>query len=232
MLRDGIAATTPAVPNYGIDSDRLLTRDTLVAALRRRWDGRYAVDEFGGDPHLQDFVLAPVLGRIRLRVEGNARLPSAGPALLVVNRGPWFAEPFVLSGAVQREVGRRLRIVGLPSLPGFAPLAHKVGGIGRRAGDVAAVLRAGHLAVAPLAPSFSTTGAGDAPRAAIGATLEFPLLPVAVVPGGPVGMPLRPWRVSVGEPLAAPEGTEPGDPLAAAELAEQARTAIARMLCA
>ena len=51
-----------------------------------------------------------------------------------------------------------------------------------------------------------------------------------VRPGGPLGLPVRPWVVSVGEPLAPPEGTEPGDPLAAAELAEQARAAIADML--
>jgi hypothetical protein len=74
------------------------------------------------------------------------------------------------------------------------------------------------------------TGTGEAPRAVIAATLGFALLPVAVRPGGPVGLPVRPWVVSVGEPLAPPEGTEPGDPLAAAELAEQARAAIADML--
>jgi len=226
---DALAASRPDVPNYGIDDDRLLARDTVVEALRRRWRGSYAVDELGGDPHLQDFLLAPVLGRIRMAIEGGEHLPATGGALLVANRGPGFAEPFVLSGAVQRTVGRRLRLVGMPNPPLLGSLGHKLGGVGRRAGDVAAVLRAGHLAAAPLAMRV-TGGAGEAPRGVIGATLGFPLIPVAVRPGGPAGVPVRPWAVAVGAALFPPEDTAPGDPLAAAELAEQVRAEIARML--
>jgi len=51
-----------------------------------------------------------------------------------------------------------------------------------------------------------------------------------VRPGGPGGVPLRPWAVTVGAPLLPPDDTEPGDPLAAAELAEQVRAEIAAML--
>ena len=225
-----LADVRAEVPNYGIDSDRLLARDSVVDAARRRWAGRYAVDEFGGDPHLQDFLLAPIVGRIPLHVVGGDRLPRTGPALLVANRGPGFVEPFVLSGAIQREVGRRLRVVGMPNPPLLGTLTHKLGGVGRRAGDVASVLRAGHLAAAPLAMSLSATGVGEAPRALIAATLGFPLLPVAVKAGGPAGLPVRPWVVSFGEELVPPDGTEPGDPLAAAELSEAVRAAIAEML--
>lgn len=225
-----LADARARVPNYGIDSDRLLARDSFVDAARRRWAGRYAVDEFGGDPHLQDFVLAPLVGRIPLHIVGGDRLPMTGPALLVANRGPGFVEPFVLSGAVQRAVRRRVRLVGLPNPPLLGTLTHKLGGVGRRAGDVAAVLRAGHLAAAPSAISLSATGVGEAPRAVIAATLGFPLLPVAVKAGGPAGLPVRPWVVSFGEELAPPEGTEPGDPLAAAELSEAVRAAISGML--
>lgn len=225
-----LADARAEVPNFGIDSDRLLARDSLLDAARRRWAGRYAVDEFGGDPHLQDFVLAPVVGRIPLHVIGGDRLPRFGPALLVANRGPGFLEPLVLSGAVQRTVRRRLRLVGMPNPPLLGTLTHKLGGVGRRAGDVAAVLRAGHLAAAPLAMTLSATGVGEAPRAVIAATLGFPLLPVAVRAGGPAGLPTRPWVVTVGDVLAPPEGTEPGDPLAAAELAEAVRAAISGML--
>jgi 1-acyl-sn-glycerol-3-phosphate acyltransferase len=225
-----LATPRPAVPNYGIDNDRMVARDGVLDAVRRRWDGRYAVDEFGGDPHLQDLLLVPLVGRIPIHVEGGERIPATGAALLVANRGLTVAVPFVISAAVQRLVGRRLRLVGLPNPPLLGVLTHKFGGVGRRAGDVAAVLRAGHLAAAPLAATLSPTGAGEAPRAVIGATLGFPLLPVAVRPGGPVGLPVRPWVVKVGAPLSPPEGTEPGDPLAAAELSEQVRAAIADLL--
>lgn len=225
-----LADARAEVPNYGIDSDRLLARDSWVDAARRRWSGRYAVDEFGGDPHLQDFLLAPVVGRIPLQVVDGGRLPRLGPALLVANRGPGLLESLVLSGAVQREVRRRLRLVGMPNPPLLGTLTHKLGGVGRRAGDVAAVLRAGHLAAAPLAVSLPGTGVGEVPRAVIAATLGFPLIPVAVKAGGPAGLPVGPWVVSVGEVLSPPEGAEPGDPLAAAELSEAVRAAIAEML--
>ena len=229
-MPDALATSRPSVPNYGIDNDRLGGRDTVIGALRRRWEGRYAVDEFGGDPHLQDFVLAPVVGRIPVHVEGGEHLPVEGGALLVANRGPGFTEPFVVSGAVQRTVGRRLRLVGLPNPPLLGMVSHKLGGVGRRAGDVAAVLRAGHLAAAPLAMQVSSGRAGEAPRPVIAATLGFPLIPVAVRPGGIAGLPLAPWVVTVGPALLPPDDAAPGDPLAAAELAEQVRAEIAAML--
>src|SRR5688572_28537080 len=116
MMSPTVAARA-AVPNYGIDADRLLASDSVVDALRRRLDGRYAVDEFGGDPHLQDLVLNPVVVRIPVEVRHGDRLPRLGPALLVANRSLGYAEPFVLTAAVHQRTRRRLRIVGMPHLP-------------------------------------------------------------------------------------------------------------------
>jgi len=222
---------TPSV-NYGIDADRVLVLDRPLAALARRIDGRYAVDEFGGDPHLQDLLLAPVLAGLRIEVEHGERIPRHGSALLVANRS--FAvgslEPAVLVAAVRRVARRRLRVFGLPEFPIAGVWLHKLGSIGRRPHDVAALLRAGHLAVAPLAPTWVRSTAGDPPRGLLAATLGFPVVPVAVRPGGPFRTPLRAWHVAVGEMLAPPAGTRPGDQLAAAELAEQVRAAITGML--
>jgi hypothetical protein len=64
----------------------------------------------------------------------------------------------------------------------------------------------------------------------IGATLGFPVLPVAVRPSGPVGLPVGGWVVAVGPPCRPPDGTATDDPLAAAELAEDVRRAVAAML--
>jgi hypothetical protein len=219
-----------AVPNYGIDADRLLGSDSIVAALRRRVDGRYAVDEFGGDPHLQDLLLNPVVDRIRVEVRHGDRLPRLGPALLVVNRSLGFAEPLVLTAAVHQRTRRRLRIVAVPDVPLARALTHKLGGIGSRAADVAAVLRAGHLTAAPLAPSWWGVRAKEVPRALLAATMGFPVFPVAIRPGGPLGLWVRPWIVSVGEPLSPPAGTSLGDPLVAAELSEAVHHSITAML--
>ena len=117
-------AARAAVPNYGIDADRLTSGDSLVDALRRRFDGRYAVDEFGGDPHLQDLLLNPVVNRIRVEVRSGDRLPRLGPALLVANRSLGLAEPFVLTADVHQRNRRRLRIAGSPDLPLVGGFTH------------------------------------------------------------------------------------------------------------
>ena len=57
------------------------------------------------------------------------------------------------------------------------------------------------------------------------AALGYPVVPVAVRPGGPIGLPLGAWRVTVGAPLLVGEIGD-RDPLTAAELAELAREAV------
>lgn len=232
-------AAPASVPNYGIDADRLLATDDLLSAIRRRVSGRYAVDEFGGDPHLMDMFL-PLTRTIRVHVEHGDRIPRRGPALLVSNRGLGVVEPVVLGAAVREAVARRLRVVGAPEVPVLGPAMRKLGAIGYRPDDVAAMLRAGHLAAAPLGPTWlraaeadvgwPTRGGGLPPRELIVATLGFPVIPIAIRPAGPLGLPIRGWRVTVGEALLPPEGTEPGELLAAAELAEEVRRAVGVLL--
>jgi hypothetical protein len=53
---------------------------------------------------------------------------------------------------------------------------------------------------------------------------------MAVVPGGPGALPIRPWRVVVGPVVATGTDAVPGDRLAAAELAERARAAVNALL--
>lgn len=218
-----------AVPNYGIDSDRVLDIDGLLPALRRRIDGRYAVDEFGGDPNLFDMV-APLGVGLRTDVIGAENLPRSGAALIVSNRGLGVMEPLVLVLAVRRAAHRRLRIVGAPDMPMIGPTLHKLGAVGYRPDDVAALLRSGHLAAAPLGPTWLRGGAGEPPRALVVATLGYPVIPVAVRRGGPIGLPIRPWRVIVGAPMLPPQGTDSDDQLAAAELAEAVRDAVGALL--
>jgi hypothetical protein len=197
--------------------------------------GQFAVDEFGGDPHVMDLFAPLPAAVIRVDVEHGERLPRTGAALLVTNRGLGIAEPMVLGLAVRRAVGRRLRVVGAPEIPVLGPFTRKLGAIGYRPDDVAAVLRAGHLAGAPLGMTWLRAGAGEPPRPLVAATLGVPVVPVAIRQGGPFGLslgvwPMPPWRVAVGEALLPPPGTPPHDQLAAAELAEQVRDTIAALL--
>jgi 1-acyl-sn-glycerol-3-phosphate acyltransferase len=221
--------TQTSVPNYGIDADRLLATDDLMSAIRRRISGQYAVDEFGGDPHLMD-VFLPLTRSIRVQVEHGDRIPRRGAALLVSNRGLGVVEPVVLGAAVRQAAKRRLRVIGAPEVPVLGPAMRKLGAIGYRPDDVAAMLRAGHLAAAPLGPTWIREGLGEPPRELVVATLGFPVIPMAIRPAGPLGLPILGWRVSVGEPVLPPDGTEPDDLLAAAELAEEVRRAVGALL--
>ena len=56
------------------------------------------------------------------------------------------------------------------------------------------------------------------------------MIPVAVVPGGPAGLPIRPWRIIVGPMVETETDEVPGDTLAAAELAVRTRAAIRKLL--
>lgn len=228
--RVGSRRVTPsrARLTFGLDDDRVGPAETLPSALRRRLDGRYPRDPFGLDPHLQDLV-SPLFSLVgRAEVQGGDNIAARGPALLVSNRGFGLLEPVVLTVAVRQARGRRLRIVGTPDIPVFGDAMRALGGIPAYPDDLAALLRAGHLAAAPLGPTWLRTGVGTPPLQLLQAAAGFPVLPVAVVPGGPLGLPVRPWRVSVGEPIVT--AGDPDDPLEAAELGEAARAGVARLL--
>ena len=224
-----MSVSVSGVVAYGIDEDRAQTPEAPWTALRRRFGGRYPIDPHGFDPQLQD-MLAPFLGLgVRVDVEGAEHLPERGPALLVCNRALGLVEPLALTVAVRASIRRRLRIVGVPDLPLVGDALHKLGGIGAYHGDLAALLRAGHLAAVPLGPTWLARGVGTPPLGLLVAALGYPVIPAAVVPGGPLGLPIKPWRVVIGAPLDIDPVVGqyvPGDPLGAAELAEAARAGV------
>jgi hypothetical protein len=215
-----------------LDDDRVLAVDSPVRFVRRRVGGRYPVDAFGGDAQLMDLAGRLLALGVRVHVEHGERLPRIGGALVVANRGLGIIEPAALAVGVRQAVGRRLRVIGAPDVPVAGDLLRKIGALGYRPDDVAALLRAGHLAAAPLAPSWLQAGAGAPPRELLAAILGFPVVPVAVLPGGPAGLPILPWRVFVGPVVETGTDAVPGDALAAAELAERTRSAVNHLLAA
>jgi 1-acyl-sn-glycerol-3-phosphate acyltransferase len=223
------APNVSALPVYGVDTDRTQTTD-LVTVVRRRIEGRYPVDAFGGDPQLQDLIAPFFIATVRVQVEHPERLPDSGPAVLVSNRGMGVVEPAALAVALRQEAGRRLRVIGAPDVPILGDLMRKLGAAMSYQGDLAALLRAEHVAAIPLGNTWLRTGAGTPPIQLLVAALGYPVIPVAVRPGGPLGLPLRPWRVAIGEPLPVRANRGSGDPLAAAELAEAARDNVQRLL--
>jgi 1-acyl-sn-glycerol-3-phosphate acyltransferase len=192
---------------YGLDVDRVTAPEPPATALRRRLDGRYPVDAFGADPHLMDMLAAIVGGVVRVDVHYAERIPATGPALLVCSRG--VAEGAAVTVGVLRATGRRVRAVGAPELFGVGPLVRKLGAVAGRPEDVIAVLRAGHVAALPLGASWFPVGAAEPRDDLLSAAAGFPVIPVAIVPGGPWRLPLRPWRVIVGQPQLVGTGIAP-----------------------
>ena len=218
--------------DFGIDPDRVSDPEPLPAALRRRAGGRYPTDPFGLDPHLCDLAFPLVSAVVRVEIAGGEHLPYEGGAVLVVNRGFGIGEPSALAVAVRRATGRRLRVVGAPGVPFVGGALRRIGAVAASPEDLAAMLRAGHLVAVPLAPTWLRTGAGTPPLPLLQAMTRAPVIPVAVVPGGPLGVPLRPWRVRFGEAVRLDEPYAPGDPLGAARLAEAVRDAVGGLLAA
>jgi len=192
---------------YGLDVDRVTAPESPGVAFRRRLDGRYPVDAFGADPQLMDMLAAVVGGLVRVDVHHAERIPSDGGALLVCTRG--VVEGAAVVVGVLRATGRRLRAVGAPDLFGVGPAFRKLGAIGARPEDLGAVLRAGHVAAVPLGSSWLPVGTDEPPPELLAAANGFPVIPVGVAPGGPWRLPIRPWRVIVGQPQLIGAGIAP-----------------------
>jgi hypothetical protein len=226
-----MTASTDAALDIAAD-DRVQPLDSPLEFARRRLDGHFQIDAFGGDAQLMDLAGRALALGVRVEVEHAERIPRLGGALLVANRGLGIFEPAALAVAVRQTVGRRLRVTGAPDLPVIGDVVRKIGAVGYRADDVAVLLRAGDLAAAPLAPTWLRSGAGAPPRELLAAIVGFPVVPAAVLPGGPGRLPIRPWRVVVGPVVETSTDAVPGDTLGGAELAERTRTAVNRLLAA
>jgi 1-acyl-sn-glycerol-3-phosphate acyltransferase len=216
--------------DFGLDPDLVSPPESLAAAVRRRVGGRYPIDPFGLDPHLCDLALPVVSALVRVEIAGGHHLPISGGAAVVSNRGFGVFEPAALAIAVRRATGRRLRVVGAPAVPAAGTLLRRFGAIAACYEDVSAALRAGHLVAMPLAPTWLRTGAGMPPLSLMQATTHTPVVPVAIVPGGPFGTAIRPWRVTFGDLVRLDEPYEPDDPLTAARFAEAVQEAVNGLL--
>lgn len=215
---------------FGIDLDRVGPSESRWQRAHRRVQGRYPVDAFGGDPLLMDATDAAVGALFSFTVDGEERIPEIGAATFVVRRRPGPGDAIVLRTVIRAVRKRRARLVGYPDYP-------VLGGAFRRAGytrasgeDLAACLRAGHLAVVGLGSSLRADRVGAAPVPVLWGAIGFPVIPVVVRGGvvGSVGVSVGRHRVDIGHPLDL--DLVPRDPLSAAELGTAARDAVRDLL--
>lgn len=178
--------------------------DGLFEAARRRATGQFDIDPWGFDEEFA--VVAAKLSSLRWKVDviGGARVPTDGPALLVVNRRFGVSEPAVVAQAVQQVSGRAARATGIPDLPMVASALRRVGGVLGDPAEVEGLLRAGEIVIEPLGwqPLHSDL-AGSISSELVQPAINSgaPVLPVATF-GSELG---RRWRVMIGEPVLPPK---------------------------
>ena len=201
-------------------------RAQVVHGLRARTEGSFTVDPWGLDPDWHSVALRVAAARWRVRVAGEKRVPDTGPTVVVVNRGIGFTEPLVAALGIAQVSGRPARMVGLPDIALVGPLMRRVGAVLAHPDEVASLLRAGELVVAPLQWRLMYGGmAGGLDLGLATAALETQatVLP-SVARGHEWG---RTWHYTIGTALHVPPagGREP-----AVDLAEAARAAVQRAL--
>ena len=199
---------------------------SLITLATRRLRGEYRIDEWGVDPELVDLI-HPVVGMfLHAEIDGAENIPRDGPAVLVANRRVGAVEPLAIQRAVRLSTARRVRFLGIPDIAPIGSTLRRLGGAVNSPGELAALLRAGHLVTVPLGRTWrKPLRAGSLPPEALAPVLMLgvPVIPVAVIGGELTGR----WRVIVGEPVESPHGRSP---LALAELTDSTRNGVQALL--
>ncbi|WP_229054729.1 lysophospholipid acyltransferase family protein [Aeromicrobium sp. Leaf350] len=163
------AGATPAAAGIPVDeifaavvqaAQRVLGSDwearlaTLLATVRRRLNGEYAVDDFGFDPQITEVLIGavePLAEKwFRLEVRGIENIPTDGGALLVANHSGTVPIDGVITGyAVKKYANRNLRPLGADlvfALPFVSQMARKLGATLACTEDAERLLSSGELA--------------------------------------------------------------------------------------
>ncbi len=134
FARDPVRGIAGAAERLGVDWPGSL--DDVVAFIRSRLAGNYAVDEFGFDPEFTERVFLPLLRPLvrdwfRVEIQGIENIPDSGSALLVSNHaGTLPLDGMVLHSVIHDEIGRHVRMLGADLIfrtPYSHDLARKTG---------------------------------------------------------------------------------------------------------
>lgn len=126
----------------------------MLALVRRRISGDYAIDEFGLDPQIHELVLATMRplahGWFRMEVRGAENIPAEGGALVVANHSGTIPLDAGMTGlALHDHAGRDLRLLGADlvfALPFVGEMARKTGATLACTEDAERLLAGGHIA--------------------------------------------------------------------------------------
>jgi 1-acyl-sn-glycerol-3-phosphate acyltransferase len=148
------AAEPVATPEAAPEWEEQLAE--VLAFLRRRLEGDYAVDDFGFDPELTDTLLIPALRPLyqrwfRVETIGMHHVPEAGGALIVANHSGTFPMDSLMTAVALHDdhpAHRHLRMLGADlmfRLPVLGTLARKQGSTLACSPDAERLMSSGEL---------------------------------------------------------------------------------------
>lgn len=188
--------------------------------------GAWDIDDWG-----RDATLVGLAGRLlRLRwsiaVGGHDRLPTDGPALIVVNSRSFMLTPWFAAIAFSQVTGRSVRFVGRPDVAPHGAIARRLGGLLARPDEVASALRDGQLLVFGATGVLDPLKVGKVDHHIVGAAVrtKSPVFPAAVT----VSPVSRSARIELA-PAVRPPHRRRG-PFAELELADRLEVALAKEL--
>jgi 1-acyl-sn-glycerol-3-phosphate acyltransferase len=134
LAEDPLCTLAGVARSLGVDWQA--STDEVVAFIRSRMSGDYAVDDFGFDPEFTTKIFLPLLRPLvrswfRVEVRGVENLPTDGSAMLVSNHaGTMPMDGMVLHAVVYDEIARHVRMLGADLIfktPYSHDLARKTG---------------------------------------------------------------------------------------------------------
>jgi 1-acyl-sn-glycerol-3-phosphate acyltransferase len=198
LAADPVHALASLTHAMGVDWDESL--EEIVAFIRSRLQGDYAVDEFGFDPEFTTKIYLPVLRRLadawfRVEVRGAENLPVDGSALLVSNHaGTLPLDGMILHTVVYDEIGRHVRMLGADLIfktPYSHDLARKTGTTLACQEDAERLLASNQLVAVfpegfkglgkPYADRYKLQRFGRGGFVAAAIRAQVPIIPIAIV---------------------------------------------------
>jgi 1-acyl-sn-glycerol-3-phosphate acyltransferase len=198
LAADPVHAFASVAQAMGVDWDESL--EEIVAFIRSRLQGDYAVDAFGFDPEFTTRIYLPVLRRLadawfRVEVRGAENLPVDGSALLVSNHaGTLPLDGMILQTVVYDEIGRHVRMLGADLIfktPYSHDLARKTGTTLACQEDAERLLASNQLVAVfpegfkglgkPYADRYKLQRFGRGGFVAAAIRAQVPIIPIAIV---------------------------------------------------
>lgn len=194
--------------------------------VRRRFTGRYEVDDWGRDAELVRVASKVAWLRWSVNVGGAEHLRHRRGTLVVTNSRRFALTPILVAYALGEELDHPVRFVGHPDAVPTGPWLRRVGALLDHPKEIAGALRAGEIVVAGTDATNHQRRAGRVPLRYMGAVnATGAMLHAAAAVSSPIS---RNARVEVSTVIRNTTGRR--GPLAEVEMAEHVQHRLQHLL--